>query len=142
MFALTNSDLQTLGSAANGIYVTGADMPLTNTKLAVVKQVLADFKSVHFSGAITDYGTQAWAATMAAVQVMRKFKVYTAGALMRDLPRAGTLRLGVLGPFNWGKPLQSQLPHRLYNPNFMWSVVQNGKLVPQLKTFTNILGLQ
>ena len=140
-FSMNKSDLATLGAAANGIFYISSVMPLTQTKNKYVKQVLADFKTVHFNGSITDYGTQAWAATMAAAFVMKKFKVYSPGKLLNDLPKAGTINLGIIGPFNWGKPLASQLPSRIFNPNYMFSIVKNGVVTPQIKTFQNILGI-
>ena len=135
------SDLKTLGVAANGVYTLSNVIPLTSTNYAAVRRVVKDFKAVHYSGPITEYGEQAWAATIAAADAMTKLKVYTPGQLLAAVPNAGTINVGILAPFNWGKPLTSQLPSKDYNPYFVFSIVKNGKVTPLHPTFQNILGL-
>jgi ABC-type branched-subunit amino acid transport system substrate-binding protein len=139
LFSMTKTDLDTLGPAANGCYYVSTVVPLSQTKNKYVKQVLADFKSANFTGPISDYGTQGWAATMAAANIMKKFKVYTSAKFLADVPKFGPMNLHVIGQFNWSKPLTSQLPNRIYNANYIFNIVKNGVIVPQTNGFVNIL---
>ena len=138
---LSPKDIASLGPAANGVYYVSNVLPLSDTSNAAVQRVLNDFASVHYGGTISDWGTQAWAATIAAADVMKASKAYTAPALLAALPRTSTLSLGIVGPVNWRQPLKSQLPQRIYNPNVLVSLVKNGVITPLFSTFENVLGV-
>jgi ABC-type branched-subunit amino acid transport system substrate-binding protein len=138
---LAPADLASLGAAANGCYTTDTFYPSSDLSIPGIKKFNIDLDSFGSEDPRTDYALESWASVYAAAKVMAKAKVYTSGALLKALPKAGPISLGVLPPFNWGKPIKSLAPERIFSDDMVFSIVTNGKIVPQ-GGFTNVLGLK
>jgi branched-chain amino acid transport system substrate-binding protein len=122
------TDLQGLGAAADGLYVTSASIPVSDAGAPGVADFLADAKKYGGDNPATDsYAVEAWANLKMLAQVMRGLPTVTPQTLTAALQGAGQLEVKPMVPVDFGKPVTMFAPVRAFSSHFYVLKVADGK---------------
>jgi hypothetical protein len=128
--------VQQLGAAGNGLIMTGALPPATDTTYPGIAQFQQEWKA---SGATTyaSEGTlEAWAAVHVIANLLQGKSSTSSATLLQAMKSAGTINFAPLPPFNWSDPpIQAYLPSRVYSSAAFITRLENGVLQPVYKEY-------
>lgn len=129
------SQLTAMGSAANGIVMTGQFYRTTDTEEAAIKEVVQDFKTYQPKVPLADgFGVQAWSVVDAFSQLVASVKGSITASSLTAAAKSFTPKVPAYGPLA-DKALYSGYP-RVRNWSYVVWTVRNGKAVLNSDQFT------
>jgi branched-chain amino acid transport system substrate-binding protein len=134
--SLTETNLDSLGDAAEGVYFT-AQFLLPAAGGDLVEQYVDEVDAVDADAPKDDFGQNAYAAVTAFASVAASLEDVTGAALVDALNRADSVDLGIGPKIDFTDP-QGGIP-RMFNPNVLFGVVDSGDLTLLSDDFVNVL---
>ncbi len=119
--------LKALGSAINRVVWSSSTLPGQGNAPGTA-QFKKEIKAAKVNLPIDGAMITAWASIHAISDVMAKSTTMTAAGLLAAMKTAGTIKLGVVEPFNWAKPVEKVGQIDVYS-NARYFFTYNGKTV-------------
>jgi branched-chain amino acid transport system substrate-binding protein len=135
--------LSALGSAANGLIMTGQEYRPTDTQIPAVAAVIAGMKKYEPSVPLTDiFGISGWAGASAAAQVISTVSgPITARSVLAAANKATNISTGLYAPFSSTAKAPVAAFPRAKNWSYLTWHVDDGKATLVGKGFTKLTGL-
>jgi len=121
------SALRTLGSAADGMILTGAEYRPTDISVPTVAKVLADMKQYQPSVPLeTKFGIAAWSEVEALTELLKTIKGPITSASVLTALSTFTPRTGLYATFSYSAPAPDPSLPRVKNWSYLVWTVENG----------------
>jgi ABC-type branched-subunit amino acid transport system substrate-binding protein len=136
---VTRAVLSQVGSAANGMLISGSAWPANDTSNPGIAKYISELKADNQPTASSDYGVATWTAVHVVADLLKGSPTINAAVLKAKLNTA-TVNQPQMPPINWGQkafPTGSLAALRIFTNEGVVSRINNGNYVPITNGFVN-----
>jgi ABC-type branched-subunit amino acid transport system substrate-binding protein len=137
---VTRAVLSQVGSAANGMLISGSAWPANDTSNPGIAKYISELKADNQPTASSDYGVATWTAVHVVADLLKGSPTINAAVLKAKLNTA-TVNQAQMPPINWGQkafPTGPLAALRIFTNEGVVSRITNGNYVPITNGFVNV----